>query len=349
MISKITTPTLLEDSEPTLIDLDLIEKLSEDLLKATYIIANTELSEAEVLEEIGFEHYKIEDQFEVIAFILAKTMLAFGCKLSYRHEELYITWFGKHQSQIERPSVFKDRDLSEPVSDIFFNRDVQYLCEEVPNNCSHSWLMRKKLLTTIQSTVGLMSEKFPGDNGEIYCEYFFYSEDVVNNFNSESRDIYTKEIMAELEKFPESSAHAMKTPRMCIAKKINEQQPYLDLMHMQAEEVLSILVQQLEEYISSYISRAVTIELVDFCDSAPENYMDTKMPDEDTLKAYHSLKVRKKLPKELQYFIGKYSTTPCFYKHVTDPGKSIVIYENVGLCSITQANQFVIHIGERKR
>jgi len=243
-------------------------------------------------------------------------------------------------------TVFKGRDLSEPVTDLFFDQDAQHLFEEVPDNCAKGWIMRKELLAKILMTSDQMCKKFPEDNGEISCEYFFTTEDFVKKFNSVSPDIYTKAIADELDKFPESSAMALRTPRMHIANKINEQQPCLDLIHMQAEEVLNLLKGQLESHLSSFTSRTVTVELVEFYDGAPRNYISTKMPDEDTLLAFHCLKMSKMLPQELQGIVGEYSATPCFYKHVQDSAKSLVIYENVGLRSITQANQFAIHIDE---
>jgi len=334
---------VINNNEP-LNETILFENITNEYLKASGVIADQSKDNDAVCDELGLDPFIFEEPINMLVKILESPLDEYDCCLQFDGEILRVIWFGEMTNLVERPNFLSDKVEPQALRAFFFGEENSYPVELLDNS-SRDWRIRVTVLYHIIFSVQALANNLVGEHQKCASDVCSQIIELMQTYEEALSEVTQQAMVEELSLLPQSFSQACLSPRISIATKLQAMDAGIDLTSMHAEETMKALVEQLGHFISSKISRDVKVELAKYHEDEPNGYRCTATPDETSLNVISLLMARKKLPAELNILVGKCTTPPSILKSIDDPTQSIVIFEGVGLESITLKEQFIIHIG----
>lgn len=315
-------------------------------LHAAELLADTSLSDSEVIEQLGIKPYvELWEYKKLLAYVLESLLKDNGLHVEYHNEEFNYFGCALNPEDMWLFNVLKENRAKNNVGEFFFGFDDNLYYNDLQDNCSREGDIRAALILMLIHSIGTIADNLPGKHDE-YCDAACDKIDALRLRYRRKMDRRVKtQMTSELKKLPVSYAIAGKSQRVQIAKKFKEAGSDIDLLNIQAMETLNVLTAELASLISLQVKRAVTVELSSKIHDEPDGYVCTQTPRKEMLIAAELMLAQKNLPGELRCLVSKSIDVPWFLKSLSDPEQSIVIFEGIGLTKITLAEQLVIHIG----
>jgi hypothetical protein len=315
-------------------------------LHAAELLADTSLSDSEVLEELDIKPYVELWEYKELLFCLLEQLLKDnGLHVEYHNERFNYFGCALNPEDMWLFNVLKKSVPSNNVGEFFFGLDDNLYYNDLQDNCSRDVDIRAALILRLIHSIRAIANNFPGKHEE-HCEAACDEIDALRlRYTRQMATRVKTQMTNELKKLPVSYAIAGKSKRVQLAKKHKDAGGYIDLLNIRAMETLNVLTAELASLITLQIKRAVTVELSSKIHDEPDGYVCTQTPHYEMLIAAELVLAHENLPDELRCLVSKSIDMPWFLKNLSDPEQSIVIFEGIGLTKITLAEQLVIHIG----
>lgn len=323
-----------------------IKGIIELYLHAAELLADTSLSDSEVIEQLGIKpNVDFWEYKELLISLLEPLFKGNDLYVEYHNGEFNYFGCALNPEDMWLFNVLKENREKNNVGEFFFGFDDNLYYNDLQNNCSREGDIRAALILRLIHSIGAIADNLPGKHDE-YCDAACDKIDALRlRYRRKVAKRVKNQMTSELKKLPVSYAIAGKIQRVQLAKKFKAAGGFIDLLNIQAMETLNVLTAELASLISLQVKRVVTVELSSKIHDEPDGYVCTQTPHTEMLIAAELMLAQKNLPDELRCLVSKSIDVPWFLKSLSDPEQSIVIFEGIGLTKITLAEQLVIHIG----